>query len=333
MASRRARRNLLTGRDCFFVCWWVVRRPASLLAVLLLTGVIHAAPRDPVAAEELFTEGRAAMEKGDYERACERFEASERLDPAAGTLINWAECLSRRGKPATSRLKWREALEALAPDDERRKAVEERIAALDAVVPRLELRLDASAPAGVIVQRDGVAVDPVTLGLPIPVDPGAHRIGVTAKDHAPSEIMVTLAQGEHRVLVLHEGPPLEPAPKKNVAAAPEREERHGLPVPFWIAAGIGVAGIVTGATFGALAIVQKDRMQDGCKKSTDALFCDASGLDAAHKGKTYATIADITVPIGVAGLGVGAWFLFSRPSSDAAVPATQGAMLRVSHVF
>ena len=129
------------------------------MALALFLVPLRAAARDPVAAEELFSEGRAAMDRGDFGAACARFEESQRLDPAAGTLMNWAECLSRQGKPASARLKWREALDALAPDDERRAAAQQRLSSLDAVVPRLEIRLDANTPGGALVTRDGAPVD------------------------------------------------------------------------------------------------------------------------------------------------------------------------------
>jgi len=307
-----------------------VRRSRILLGALLLTAAAHAEPLDPAAAEELFVEGRAAMDRGDFTTACRRFEESERLDPAAGTLINWAECLNREGKPASSRLKWREALDALSPNDERRTAAAERIAALESSVPRLEIRMDPAAPLSSMVKRDGIAVDPVTFGLAIPVDPGAHRIDVTAPGRVGSEFVATLAEGEHRVIVVGPGPPLVVAAP--LAPAPV-VPKHGPPVAAWVVGAVGAASLVTGATFGVLAIVAKDRMDDGCPRSSGTRVCTDSGFRAAQDGQTYATIANIMVPIGVAGLGFGGYLLWSGASSDARTGPNHAAELHVASAF
>jgi hypothetical protein len=270
------------------------------------------------------------MDRGDFAAACARFEESQRLDPAAGTLMNWAECLSRQGKPASARLKWREALDALAPNDDRRTAAQQRLTALDAVVPRLEIRLDTNAPAGTSVARDGVAVDPLTLGLAMPVDPGPHRIEVSASGHMRSEIVLTLAEGEHRTVTVGAGPPIVVASERVTDDA--SEPHHGVPAGAWIAGGIGAASLLTGATFGILAIVAKGQMQDDCSKVSGQLLCRPQGLDAAHRGETYATIANVTVPLGLFGLGLGGYILWSSSREDAS-PHANRTELHVASTF
>src|SRR5260221_12573867 len=136
----------------------------ALLVLELVGGAALADSREPAAAEQLFMDGRAAMERRDYATACARFEQSERLDPAAGTLINLAECLDRQGRAASSWLRWREALDALSPDDERRGPAQQRLAAVATRVPRLEIRLSPGASSEAVVARDGAPVDRAALG-------------------------------------------------------------------------------------------------------------------------------------------------------------------------
>src|SRR5258708_21030881 len=78
---------------------------------------LRAEDSDPAAAEQLFLAGRAAMQQGSLETACQRFAESQRLDPAAGTPINLADCLERRGLIASPWQPWKEALGALPKDD------------------------------------------------------------------------------------------------------------------------------------------------------------------------------------------------------------------------
>jgi hypothetical protein len=284
---------------------------ATVLTLCVLSPSAHGAPRDPVAAEELFLAGRTAMDQGDLQTACKRFAESERLDPAPGTLINWAECLSRRGEVASSWLKWREALEALPQADERRAGAADRIRALEPRVPRLEIRLSPDVPAGAVVQRDGVVVDPALFGLPIPVDPGPHRIAVVAPGRVTHESVETLSEAERRAIVVRAGSPLPPLAGP-LAPRPPHPLSRPAPVAGWIVAGIGAAGLVTGATFGILAITEKGRMEDHCSRSSGSLFCDGAGLTAAHVGQSYATIANVAVPVGLLGLGVGGVMIWSN---------------------
>ncbi|HVW26077.1 MAG TPA: hypothetical protein VHC69_11960 [Polyangiaceae bacterium] len=302
-----------------------------LVALLFMAAPVRAADGDPAAAEELFSEGRAAMDRGDFAAACARFQESQRLDPAAGTLMNWAECLNRQGKPASARLKWREALDTLAPDDDRRAAAQQRVLALDAVVPRLEIRLDASVPPGARVARDGAPVDPVTLGLPVPVDPGIHRIEVNADGHMRNEVVVTVAEREQRTITVSAGPPIVVASAKVTDV--ESSRRRGIPPGAWVAGGVGAASLLTGVTFGVLAIVEKGHMNDDCSRASGSLLCNQSGLAAAHRGQTYSTIANVTVPIGLFGLGLGGYILWSSSREDVSSRAARGTELHVASTF
>jgi hypothetical protein len=309
----------------------------AVLVACLLAASVHAAPRDPVAAEELFLAGRAAMESGDLAAACKRFEESQRLDPAAGTLINWAECLSRKGSLVASMLKWSEAFDTLPPFDERRAAAEERIAALRLRVPRLDVRLAPSSPPGAMIARDGVPIDAAALGLGIPVDPGVHRITVAAPGRTTSEVVVNLAEGERRSISVSAGQ-VVPA-KASVAAVPPAPESDATPVGAWIVGGIGAASVLTGATFGVLAIVEKGRMEDQCENVSGTKQCSEAGVESAHSGDTYATVANVLVPIGIVGLGVGAYWLWSNSSAEeraslrAAPLGTHGAALNFASTF
>src|SRR5262245_63210105 len=82
-------------------------------------------------AEALFRAGREAAEKGDYASACARFEESHRLEPAAGTVFNLADCYEKRGQVASAWQRYREVKERLPAGDERVTFAEGRIKALE----------------------------------------------------------------------------------------------------------------------------------------------------------------------------------------------------------
>lgn len=109
----------------------------SVLAVLLhlAPAALRAEatePLDAARAEALFEEGRQALAAGDYLTACAKFEESQRLDPGAGTLLNRATCEEKLGNDQRALQHFREALELLAPEDDRVPFAEARIAELEA---------------------------------------------------------------------------------------------------------------------------------------------------------------------------------------------------------
>lgn len=302
---------------------------------------------DPVAAEELFDAGRAAMDRKDYTVACQRFAESQRLDPAPGTLINLAECLDRQGLVASSWQKWKEARDSLRPGDSRESPVKQRIAAAQARLPKLELRLAENAAAGAVVTRDGFVLGSASLGLALPVDPGPHRVVVTAPGHAPREYTLTIAEKESQTVTIDAGPAeapkVAPAPTKKQEALPTKDTtasaQSGSSRTFGIIAlSAGGAGLLVGGIAGALALSKKSTMNDECSRTSGTLLCSQSGVDAAHAGRTFATIADVGVAVGVVGIGLGAYFLLTGSSagSQTAVSARAapgGGALDVVHTF
>ena len=73
-----------------------------VLASVSVTHVAHAqAPQSKaVEAERLFREALAAEDAHDFGTACQRFQESQDLDPATGTLMNLARCHERSGQLA-----------------------------------------------------------------------------------------------------------------------------------------------------------------------------------------------------------------------------------------
>ena len=84
-----------------------MRRPwlASLLGIAMLASPAFArAAEPPSAAQVAFDEGRRLEDSGDFPAAAARFEESERLEHALGTLLNLANCYERGGRLASA---WR----------------------------------------------------------------------------------------------------------------------------------------------------------------------------------------------------------------------------------
>ncbi|MCA9628661.1 MAG: hypothetical protein KC766_13375, partial [Myxococcales bacterium] len=167
----------------------------SVVAIGAAIGLSPAPCRADAAAEAtaLFQSARDDMKEGDYAAACPKLRESLRLKHASGTLLNLALCEERQGEIASSWAHFLEAAASMSPGDERIPIARQRAAALEARLPRLTLSLPPGAPAGTRVERDGEPVSSASFGVAIPVNPGEHRVVVTAVDGGRTEQVVTLA--------------------------------------------------------------------------------------------------------------------------------------------
>ena len=290
------------------------------LAVCVLASLCQAEPaRDPAAAEALFTQGRTAFEKGDYFTACEKFAESQKLDPAAGTLINLAACNERLGKLATAWETWQSARRWLHPTDERRGPVEARIAALEGRLPKLEVRLGAETPPRTQVFRDGVEIGRASFGIPLPVDPGRRTVRVRAPGHKDRIYTAWLKEGEVKGLVVQPGaalpkPKPRKRPKQQAPVVVHKTYEQGLTTQQILGISVGAAGLVAvgvGGVTGLMALGKKEQMDDNCELINEQYYCGRAGLDAADTGGTLATVSTISFIAGGAALGAAGYLLLT----------------------
>src|SRR5258705_3259626 len=83
-----------------------IRKVPRWFALVLTAGVGSMCPRgasaDLAGAEALFRQGRQLLSEGKTAAACEKFAASQRMDPSSGTLLNLADCHAGEGKTASA---------------------------------------------------------------------------------------------------------------------------------------------------------------------------------------------------------------------------------------
>src|SRR5262245_65102433 len=125
---------------CTFFGWALV-----LCAATALPAESKAA--DKTTAEALFAEGRRLMAAGKYARACPKLEASQKLDPGVGTLLNLADCYEKNGQTASA---WAQFVEAASEarrlgDARREQAANARADALEPRLGRLTIAVGQDA--------------------------------------------------------------------------------------------------------------------------------------------------------------------------------------------
>ncbi len=303
---------------------------------------------DPAAARTLFQEARKAANAGDYTTACPKFADSYQLDPAIGTLLNIADCEQRLGHIAKAWVTFQKALDQLSKNDDRRPAVEKAAAGLEKRLPRLSVRLAATAPKESTIERDGVQVGSSSLGMALPVDPGHHVVIVKASGHQEQRYEVDVSEGQSRELLCEPGaavtpsasvssiqpekPALTSETEKPASAAGPISTSNAPPLATaqtqlqseprsrtvgYVVGGIGAAGLAVGVVTRVLAFGQKSSINAHCDVNK---ACDQTGMDAVSRANTFQTVSTVSLLVGLAGVGTGIYLVVAgseKPSTQA----------------
>lgn len=254
---------------------------------------------DAAAAEALYDEGTRLMDAGDYDGACPKLAESHRLDPALGALLALAACRERAGHLASA---WVTYLDVLAQakaagDGERAAAAKDRSDALAPRLPRMRIEL---APAvatlpGLVVLRDGQAVDPAVASTSVPVDPGEHVVTVRATGHVPLERRISAAEGRSDTVTIDRLEPHapEPAAGADTAGAPTSPPDDpgdggltGLQIGGLVIGGVGVAALGVGLAFGGVAMSAQGELDDA-GYDPDGGPCTGPGVTPAECTALY----------------------------------------------
>jgi hypothetical protein len=296
---------------------------------------------DAAAGEALFQDGRRLMKAHDFAAACPKFEESQRLDPAVGTLLNLADCEEQVGRTASAWQHWLAAADQLPAGDKRRTTALGRASAIEKVLARLSVTLAPSAPSDAVVKRDGIALGSGSLGAPLPVDPGRHVVVVSASGHDDRETEVTLRAKEQRAVVVEAGPISDvPAsakaetPRPSTAAsnasvwartspgeADARATASGkrAPIAGYALLGLGAAGIGVGTYFGLTALAARRDASAACPQVGGSHRCSVEASAALDRDKQNSLYADIGVGVGIIAAATGL-YLILKPQHEA--PAT-----------
>ena len=308
--------------------------PVVLAAALCLNPTPSEAQSgaDKATAEQLFTQGRALMKKGDYAAACPKFEASLKLDPAVGTTLNLAICYEKLGKLASAWGYYREAenLANRAGRSRREEYARNAADALEPRLPRLVIKIDlADHAADLTVTRNGTPVNAAVFNTAIFVDPGAYQITADASGYLPFTASITAIEGRE---VTVEVPVLAPAPEDTVkspekrTAIPTVDAPSDRPEPGHTGrtrrimglsvAGGGLAALAVGIGFGASANSKWDGAFDDGLCNRDTLVCTAEGQSQTDSARTHATVSTALVGAGIALAAAGAVLYLTAPKNQ-----------------
>lgn len=292
---------------------------AWILSLCVLTHAQAQSAADKAAAEALFDRGLALMKEGKYQEACERLEQSQAVERGIGTMLYLAECYEKIGKTASAWALFREAASSAqaAGQSERADAGRKRAERLEKGLSRLTIHVPpANRAPGLVVQDNGSQLQQAVWGVALPVDPGVHKVEVSAPGYVAwsGEVRVDDRAGSAEVHVpaLAKDPnavavstPVsgdakspEVGTSEPVTRQPLNEEpgMSKLRITGIVLGAAGVVGLALGATFGGLAMKNDktvDRERDGAKVCPNDT-CN----DALADGKVNANLSTAFFAVG-----------------------------------
>lgn len=308
-----------------------MKRSIAALSLCVLALAPRIASADS-GAQALFDEGKRFMTAGDIDKACDRFERSQALEPAGGTLLHLAACREQQGNTATAWDLFNQALSAARASQrkDREQVAAEHIASLEPKLVRVRIVVSAPAKgiAHLTIRRDGKAIDNAAWGVAAPIDPGTHEISASAPGRVDWKKKITAVKPGSSLDV--EVPDLEAAPASAITAPSGSDASDGSTQRTMgvVAGGVGVVGIVIGTVFGLRSSSKHDEADELCGGPAP-IDCPQDGVDAGNAARAAGNISTVGFVLGGVGLAAGAILWFTAPSRRDAATALMRGSVRV----
>jgi hypothetical protein len=255
-SSQPARREVSSA-----VSWrsWASFRVGFVLLTCAVPAWAAPEQASSAAAQKLFDQGRELMAAGRAPEACARFEESERLQAGLGTEYHLADCYETIGKTASAHALFREiaARARVLRQKSREDVARQRAEAVEKKLVKLRISVPHGRRDEVTIERDGKELGAAEWGLPVPVDPGLHRVRAFGPGllEWESEVKVPADPGVISVSV----PPLMSEGQSSFWSPTSRKVGAA-------AFGVGAVGLGLGTAFAVRAYSKnEDSNRAGCR--------------------------------------------------------------------
>jgi hypothetical protein len=297
-----------------------------------------------VAARELFREGAEDADAGRFTEGLEKFKRVAAVKETAAVRFNIARCEESLGKTGAAladfELAAREGGQDAKAADVAKLAVQ-RADALRPRVPRLTVVPPPHAPDKMSVSLDGGKLASATLGVGLPIDPGAHEVDATAPGRKPFHAALTLVAGQTarvELVLPTSGDPLttsttaastegDPSPSAKEAASPSKHSYQAA--AGWVTI---VVGALLGAGSGLFLVLHDndvDTLKTACPTTTNcpvtpSQYANLNGVES--NARLYDGLSVAFLAGGALALGTGVVLVATAPNGKTpAVSMTAGA--------
>ena len=305
--------------------------PSPLQAQPASTEKLTAA--EVAATRELGKKAVSLFNSGKYRDSLDHWARVEKLVGVKPTTSLWkARCYEKLGKLVEASESYRKATRQKLdkPMPIHIKASEQAHSERTALLPRVpKVTLQIKASEGLEVTLDGKPLKTALLGIPMPINPGKHKV-VVAGSTVAGEREFAIAEREQKTIavklrtVAASATPAGPSPSPSAApAAPATGPDtgvSGLKVGGWIAVATGAIGLGMGVATAIMAANKESELNELCPNGSCPPEHHAE-RDAYYDLRTMFTAGFIAGGVVAAG---GVVMLLLAPSSK---PAPQKASI------
>jgi hypothetical protein len=290
------------------------------LCLLAPSAFAEPSAADRATARTLAQEGQVALENKNYAVAVDKFGRADSLVHAPTLLLGLARAQVGAGKLVEAQENYnriiREGVAANSPKSWS-KAVDDANREVGSISPRIPwVTLSVLGPANPEVVIDSTPVPHASLGVKRAINPGTHRVKVTAEGFLPQEKTIMMNEGQTLVVNMElEQAPDAPAPAPKVATTTADTTTVSTGGGEWrktaayVALGIGGASLIVGGVSGGLAWSKNKQLDEKCPNS-QCPDNQTPGIDTYHR---FATISNIGFIGAGVGLAAGVILLVTQP--------------------
>jgi hypothetical protein len=298
---------------------------AAFAAALVLAMPAFAEPaaNQRATAEALFRKATELMDAQKFTEACEKFQASQDLDPTLGTMLYLADCYDRAGRTASAWALFQTASQKarLAGQPDREQIAKERADNLEARLSLLDVKVAPGRHApGLEVSVGGTPVPAASFNTALPFDPGATRVEARAPGHKPWATVIKLAAGPTTQAVeipeLAVLPPEAPLPREPKPQAEPEKESSSQGTLGVVTGAVGLVTLGVAAYFGYRAYDLNRRSKAQCRQE-DRNACTPAGVGMRDDARTAGTLATVATTSGALLVAGGFVILLTAPSDGA----------------
>lgn len=294
-----------------------------LIAALAWAPAANAQSAESQAAEALFRQAKTLMDRGDLEAACEKFAASQALEPGLGTLLYLGDCYERAGRFASALSTFRDATQLAEErgDAARLRLAQVRVSALEPRAPTLQIQ-NGPAPQALELQITvgGVPLPRSELGQRVPRDAGSYEIRFSAPGYEPFVAHIDLKNADAVALTVPRLVPIASRSARSDGAQrghDEPETDSSQRTVAWIVGGTGAALLATAGVFAGLAASKNRDSKEDCDRDSPNR-CGPTGVGLRDDARGLANIATVASVLGGIGLAGGLVLYVSAPDEGAA---------------
>lgn len=325
MASTRTFARTVAARALLAIAF-----TSAATSVSSLSRAASAAPSAAAKAKakRAFARGEKLYKDGKVEEAAAALQESCDAAPDPKALLMLARIQRDSGELLKARatyIKARDAVDAGEQADVSQDEVQSELRDVEGVLGFIKIEV-SHAPPGTRVSIDGNDVTS-QLGTPIRSEPGPLVVTATTPDGMERTENAIVKAGQTSSVKLafswqakptespatapkEEAEPAPPsAPSARSASTTQARPKEPAPDPkrasstqrtlAWVAGGVGVVGVATFAVFGSMSASKFNRLEGDCPQNR----CDPKLERDRNTGKTFQTVANVGLIVGLAGLG------------------------------